>query len=353
MSVTLNVVTAVGILAELVAASRRALRESSLALLSPMMISSELETLSGRLDRLMLMGDRERAAEELERFGVSLRGPGQPLKQIESAENYLLQRFDDRYNELIHYMPENLSAFFRLWRQTWDAENLKILFRCIVKSVPYELRRSSIGPTGNIGKETLYSLAMSRRPREYIARVFSLLSREMVLSIGAVEEPDVDAFDVALDRAYAGYLAARVGELRLKDPEAAWRAIAGEYEYRDIINMARLKKAGLGEAIIRSNLVLHRSILTESQYEALIKARDYENFYHVLLTTEYSEALPQKTVLEPPQLSESLQNLRLSRYLRSLRVDEEEDFIIRSMIGVHHSLDAIRRRAIYPLEATP
>jgi len=351
MSITLNVVTAVGILAELVATSRRALRESSLALLSPMMISSELETLSGRLDRLILLGDRERVAEELERFGVPLRGLAQPLKQIESAENYLLQRFDDRYNELIHYMPENLSSFFRLWRQTWDAENLKILFRCIVKGVPYELRRSSIGPTGNIGKETLYSLAMSRRPREYIAKVFSLLSREIVLSIGVPEEPDTDAFDVALDRAYAGYLEARVGELRLKDPEAAWRAIAGEYEYRDIISVARLKKAGLGEAIIRSSLVLHRSILTEAQYEALVKAKDYENFYHVLQTTEYSEALPQKTVLEPPQLSESLKNLRLSRYLRSLKVDEEEDFIIRSMIGVHHSLDAIRRRAIYPLEA--
>ena len=159
--------------------------------------------------------------------------------------------------------------------------------------------------------------------------------------------------DVALDRAYAGYLEARVRELRLKDAEAAWRAIAGEYEYRDIVNLARLKKAGVGVDSVRSNLVLHRSILSEGQYEALVESRDYENFYHVLLTTEYSDALPQKSMLEPPRLSESLQNLRLSKYLRSLKVDEEEDFIIRSMIGVHHSLDSIRRRAIYPLEAAP
>jgi vacuolar-type H+-ATPase subunit C/Vma6 len=346
-------VTVIGILVELVVASLSALRESSLALLSPMMISSELEALSSRLDRLILMGDRERAADELERFGVPLRGDDQPLRQIESAENYLLQRFDDRYNDLIHYMPENLSSFFRLWRQTWDAENLKVLYRCIVKGVPYELRRSSTGPTGNIGKETLYLLAMSRRPREYIARVFSLLSREMVINIGAEEEPDADTFDVALDRAYAGYIRARVRELRLKDPEAAWRAISGEYEYRDIINMARLKKADLGEDIVRGSLVLQRSLLTESQYDALVKTRNYDNFYQALLTTEYSEALPPKGFLEPSQLSESLRNLRLSRYLRALKVDEEEDFIIRAMIGVYYGLDAIRRRTIYPLEVAP
>jgi vacuolar-type H+-ATPase subunit C/Vma6 len=194
---------------------------------------------------------------------------------------------------------------------------------------------------------------MSRRPREYISKVFSLLSREMVLNIGAGEEPDADTFDVALDIAYAGYIKARVGKLRLKDPEAAWRVISGEYEYRDIINMARLKKADLDEGVIQSSLVLQRSLLTESQYDTLVKTKNYESFYHVLLTTDYSEALPHKGVLEPPQLSESLRSLRLSKYLRALKVDEEEDFIIRSMIGVYYGLDAIRRRTLYPLEVAP
>jgi hypothetical protein len=116
------------------------------------------------------------------------------------------------------------------------------------------------------------------------------------------------------------------------------------------MTMARLKKANLEADFVRSRLVLHRSMLTESQYEALIETKGYDNFYHMLLTTSYSEALPYTGVLEPSKLSENIQNLRLSKYLSSLKVDEEEDFIIRSMMGVHQTLDDIRRKVIFPLE---
>jgi vacuolar-type H+-ATPase subunit C/Vma6 len=345
-------VTAVWILAEIVESTRSALRESSLALLSPMMISSELEEFSNRLDKLIIVGDRARVAEELERFGVPIHG-NEPLKQIESVENHLLQRFDDRYNELINFMPENLLAFFKLWRQTWDAENLKILYRCIVKGAPYELRRSSIGLTGNLGKEILYRLAMSRRPQEYITRVSSLLPREITIVMDSADMPDPEMFDVAIDRAYVNYIQGGVSGLRLKDLESAWRAISREYEYRDIIAMARLKQAGIDNDSIRSRLILNRSILTEPQYEALINTKGYEDFYYTLLTTEYGEVLPRKSVIDPSELSMLLQDLMLSKYLTYIKVDEEESFIIRSMIGIQYTLSAMRRRIIFPLEKTP
>ena len=346
----LSTLIIIGILAELIVTSNKAINEASIAMLSPMMISSELDSLYDRLDRYMRIGDQVRATEELQRFGIPLKKDDPPLVQIETVENYLLQSFDKRYNELVHYMPENLSSFFKLWMQTWDAENLKILYRSIVSGISQDLRLSSLGPTGNIDTETLQKLASSKRPREYISKVFDLVPREMVIILGSDEEPKPDTFDVAIDRAYAGYIKARISELKLKDHDAAWKAISLEYEYRDIVTMARLKKTGFSNEELKKMLSLERCILTETQYNALIHAINYESFYNFLLTTGYSDFLPSKRILNPPQLSEEIQNRILPLYIRSLKVDREEDFIIRSIIGIRYSLDAIRIRAIYPME---
>jgi vacuolar-type H+-ATPase subunit C/Vma6 len=326
---------------ELSATIKKSTEEGHLAFLISRILSSEPRVLSERIQGLVKRRDSKGLQALLGETRIAGRMDGN-LENLESLEVSLARDFEDHYNIVLYYSPDDLKEFFKKCRILWDVENLKLLLCHVLAGSDSEGCVRAVGPYGYMDFGIIESLAKSKSAEELLKNSAKVLPVEFSSAISLEKWTSVNELEFSLDLAAFEYLRQSSEQIGTRRVKLAWGFMMDLYEVENIVTAARLKRSKIVSEYVTRFLFPSQRRLDKSEITRLVEADDYEVFLRALGDTYFGKFLP-SGVADPTALEESL-----TRALLTLDLGETQQgmgMISRFLSELETQYDTIRKGA--------
>jgi vacuolar-type H+-ATPase subunit C/Vma6 len=330
---------------ELSATIKKCTEEGYLAFMSPRIQSSQQQVLSERLEKLLEMKDVENLKTLLVETRI-IRGTEQNLTDLETLELSIAKDFEDYYNRILHYLPDDLKEFFEASKILWDVENLKLLLCCILEETPPDKYVQMMGPFGYLDLSSIESLAKSKSPEEMFKSLIKLLPADFSSKISFEKEWSMKGLEFSLDLAAFEYLQKRSKEIGTQRVRLAWNFMTGIYEVENLVTMARLKYSEVPPDDIIRFLFPSRNKLDDADVRRLLETEDYSTFLRALRNTPYGEYIPNGEV-DPMKVEDTLKKGLQRLKFEETQGDITAETIVRFFADVEARYDTIRKAVFF------
>lgn len=324
---------------------KKCTEEGYFAFLSPRIQTSQQQVLSERLKKLLETKDVENLQALLVEARI-IRGTEQNLTDLETLELSIARDFENYYNRILHYLPNDLKEFFEASKILWDVENLKLLLCRVLDEIPLGKGVHMTGPFGYLDLSSIESLAKSKSPEEMFKNSIKLLPTDFSSKISFEKEWSMNDFEFSLDFAAFGYLQERSEEIGTQRVRLAWNFMTGIYELKNLIILARLKYSEASSDDIIQFLFPSRNKLDATDIRRLLETEDYSVFLQVLRDTPYGEYIPNGEI-DPTKVEDILKKGLQRLTFEETRGDITVETVVRFLADVEAQYDTIRKAVFF------
>ncbi len=255
--------------------------------------SSELPRLAQSLQESLTTRDTRMLRLLLDQARISSRVEGD-LWSLQDSEVLSARDFENRYNLILYYLPDDLKEFFGECRILWDVENLKLLVCCITSAKSQNNAVRMAGPFGYLNQEAIAALAGANDFEELIAQASSLLPSDYSSKLALERLSSAISLEIALDFAAFSFLENASKDIGTQRVELAWQIFQSLYEIRNVLTISRLKLYKIASEEIEPMLFPVCVRLGKSEYKDLLEARDHQSFLRILERTSYGKGPPER-----------------------------------------------------------
>jgi vacuolar-type H+-ATPase subunit C/Vma6 len=330
---------------ELFSTIKKATEEGHLAFLSPRIQSSSERVLSERIEELLKRKDVKNLKALLLDAGV-IEDFEQTLESLQSYELKLAKDFEEHYNRILHYFPDDLKDFFESYTILWDVENLKLVMCYTLNQKQPDRATCPAGPFGFLDPRWVESLTSSDSPEQLLKDANPFLPPEFASKLSIEGGLPFHAYAFALDSAAFQYLKEKSSKIQTRRVRFAWDVLTGSYELRNLVTMARLKFFETPTEQLEKFLFPSWKHLEQSSVEQLLQAENYPAFLLALRGTPYGKHLP-KGQIDPDELEGFLKAQLRSFEFAEMRRDITVEMAVRFLLDLGEQFAIIRESAFF------
>lgn len=335
---------------ELSLMTKKSTKEGYYAFITPRIKFSEGKLLGSKLRKMLKAGDQKAIRTLLTDSGILKAEGGYNLESLQDLEVSLAREHERLYNRVLYYLPEDLQSFFRAVKTIWDAQNLKLLLRCVSWGFSPEWCTRMMGAFGYISPSQVEELSRSRDLRDLSKNIIAILPIDLASKLEIKPEKPLALLEASIDQAVCRYIKARSEEIGTREVRQSWDLLARMYEIKNLSLIARLKRFNVPSDQIKPFLFPCSAEVDERFLRALLESTDYPAFIQLLRETHYGRYLPTtKDELSPAAIEEILMEALLKKMVSEIPSEDGLEAAIRYMINLELEFQTIREAAFFAI----